>query len=85
MGAIAIVVEVVGEGELRDVREFCGDDFCGSGIAAEQLTADFGKLEVGLTGDDVIGKADDFLLVTLVAYLGSAENDDDVRAGSFEN
>lgn len=77
VGAVAFVVEVVGELEMggigdrgvEDVREL---------RAGDELAAEIGEREVRLARDDVMGEGGDLLLVGLVTDLGSAEDDDEI-------
>ncbi len=48
------------------------------------MAADFGKLQVGFAGDDVIGELDDGLTVGFVADFRAAEDDDELGANAFE-
>ena len=84
VGAIALVVEGVGELELGRIRDR-GVDRVGRFLAGDELPAEVGEGEVGFAGDDVVGERGDLLLIGLVAYLGSAQDDDEVGIETAED
>ena len=84
MRDVLIGVEIVGKRELAELRHGRGHDFGRGLFAGEKLAADFSKLQVRLTRDHVIRQCDDGLLLGLVADLGSAENDREVRAHALD-
>ena len=49
----------------------------------QNLPADFGKLQIGFAGDDVISESSDFLLIGFKAHFWSADNNAKVRANAF--
>ena len=77
---VLVVVEIVGQRELRELGQLGGDDLAGGPFPREQLRADLGELQVRLAGDDVVGQLHDGLGLGFVADLRPAEDDRDVRA-----
>lgn len=84
VGAVAFVVEVVGELELDGIGDRGVEDVLGL-RASDELAAEIGEREVGLARDDVMGEGGDLLLVGLVTDLGSAEDDDEIRIEAPED
>src|ERR1039458_127975 len=76
---VGVRVQFIRQRQAIKIGQGSGNDFHLWRISPEGLLAHFGKCQIGLTGDDVIGQPDDFLLVAFVADLRAAEDDDQFR------
>ena len=84
MSDVAGIVEIVRQGEPRDVGHFSRDNFFGRPFVSEQLAAERSKAEIGFAGDDVVRQIGDLLLIDFVANLRSADRDDDFGPETFQ-
>ena len=84
MRQVFVRVLGIGQRNLPQRRLPSGNHFVRRGRAIEQRAAELGEGQITPTGNDLVGKFDDFLPSEFVADLGAAENDLDPRPRRFE-
>src|SRR5438445_12550648 len=53
---VFVIVNIVGQDELVELRQLGWNDFCARRIAREQLTENLRELQIRFAGDDIISK-----------------------------
>jgi hypothetical protein len=84
MGDVVVGVEVVRQAEPVQVGQGRVDQFKVGAIVIEDVVAEAGEGEVGFAGDDVIGELNDGLEGRFVGDFGSAQDDEEIWAKTFE-
>ena len=84
MRDVLVVIEIVWQRKLRELRQRGGNDFRRWPLPREQLGANLGEFQVRLASDDVVGQLHDGLGLNLIADFWSTQNDDEVRSQALK-
>src|ERR1035441_7835714 len=71
---VPVVIKIIGQHQLGKFGQPGGNDLRGWAFTAEQLSADFGKLQIRLPGNDVIGHLHDGLNLGIVTDFRPSQN-----------
>ena len=84
MGDVFVAIAVVRQAYAIEDRQKGLDHLAIGAMAVQNFTAQGGEGQIGLSRDDIVGQANDLLLVEFVTDLGTADHDGDLRLRAFE-
>ena len=85
MRDIFVIIQIIGQNELAELRQRGRNNFRGWLLPAQQLIAEFAEFEVRFSRDNIIHQLYDLLLFGLITDFWPAQNDLDLRSDPLQN